>query len=82
MSPTAQVAISAVVMMSGMNLYSCVVCGHGLDPKGAGTYHQVTCWIPVGKTSGVKQVEPLYRYAHRICVESPPKGQEETLFDL
>lgn len=62
--------------------FLCVVCGYALDPNAGGTYHQVTCWIPVGKTTGVRQAEKLFRYAHRICVESPPKGQEEVLFEL
>lgn len=68
------------VMMSGMNLYHCVVCGYPIDPNAEGTWQQVNCWVKVGKTGGIKQTEKLYRYAHGICVESPPKGQTETLF--
>jgi hypothetical protein len=64
-----------------MNLYNCVVCAHPLDPTAEGTWHQVTCWVKVGKTGGIKQVEKLYRYAHGICVESPPKEQAMSLFD-
>ena len=63
-----------------MSLYSCVVCGYALDPKAAGVWHQVTCWVAVGKTGNIKKVEKMFRYAHGVCVTSPPSGQDETLF--
>lgn len=67
--------------MSCMPSYQCVVCGYPLNPQADGVWQQVTCWVAVGKTGNIKQVDKLFRYAHKACVESPPKGQAESLFD-
>jgi predicted GNAT superfamily acetyltransferase len=62
-------------------MYQCVVCDQPIDPNASGTFHQVTCWVEVGKRTNIKNIDKLYRYAHRICVEAPSVGQSERLFD-
>ncbi len=64
-----------------MPSYQCVVCGYPLNPQADGVWHQVTCWVAVGKTGNIKQVDKLFRYAHRVCVDNPSKEQAESLFD-
>jgi hypothetical protein len=64
-----------------MNLYHCDICGGALLPDQSGIAHLITGWVRNGKTSLMRITEKQYRYAHAICVESPPKvEQTESLF--
>jgi hypothetical protein len=64
-----------------MNLFHCVYCGGPVSPDQSGTAHLVTAWVRQGRTSIMRVKEKQYQYAHVVCVESPPKAeQEESLF--
>lgn len=66
--------------MTAPPLYTCELCGEGIDPKGHNTIRMATCWVRgVGKTlSSVEQEH--YRYRHDFCVGKAERDSQEKLF--
>lgn len=59
--------------------YKCEFCGYPVDPKGESTAELVTVWLVKGRA--IKNVQKTWRYAHKVCVESPVKNEsQDSLF--
>lgn len=56
--------------MSRMNLpplFTCVVCGYGIDPKSQGVIRQAVVWLKGTSRTVHEVVNEDYRYRHIVC---------------
>lgn len=50
-----------------MDVYSCEVCGHQLDPNQKGTVRLALVWLRGSGATAAKVEERFHRYRHEVC---------------
>lgn len=54
-----------------MPIYLCEICKTQINDIKTGTHQYVKAWLRVGTNTEPTKIEPLYIYAHSICIKMP-----------